>query len=686
MPFGVKSAPEVFQKHLTHALQDLNGVLVCADDVLVVGYGETPEEIDRDHDQNCRKFLERCQEKNIRLNAKKLKFKQDEIVYMGHHYSVDGMSPDPSKVSAVKDMMPPKDQTQLRSFLSTIAYLARYLPKLSTVSEPLRRLQKKNVPFEWSSECQLAFDQIKDMVTAAPILQYYDPTVPVTIQCNASEYGLGAALLQKNKPVCFASRPLTSTEKNYAQIEKEMLAIVFATHRFDHLIYGLPEIQIHTDHKPLQAIMHRSINEAPNKRLQKMILHLQRYPLQVHYVPGKEMWIADTLSRQISPDQYKTTKQSVFAVKLELHQLHHDLAITSACKEDILKATSEDETLQHVRMAIQSGDWSSPVIGEYLSSKKDLSTQDGLIFKSAKLVIPRALRSRMLKELHASHSGIETTRRRAREICYWPNMNAQITDLIKKCEACNALQPSQPREELHQHEVPEYPWLKVGMDIFECEGRQYLIMSDYTSNWFEICDMPRITASAVINECRKQFARHGVPLKVMADSGTQFTSFQFREFAKKWNFEIEVSSPYHHQSNGKAENAVKTAKQILHKCAIDGSDPLLAILEWRNSPSGDTGTSPAQRLFSRRCRTTLPINRESLKPNSTNTNDLARLWKAKSRQANNYNRQKKNLSDLQPGQNVSLQVPGTTSWIPGEIIRKLPYRAYEVMANDTIYR
>ncbi|KAK4310212.1 hypothetical protein Pmani_018203 [Petrolisthes manimaculis] len=172
-------------------------------------------------------------------------------------------------------------------------------------------------------------------------------------------------------------------------------------------------------------------------------------------------------------------------------------------------------------------------------------------------------------------------------------MNQQVTDLVKGCSICAAVQPSQQREPLLPHEIPKTLWTKVGMDFFEFRGRHYLIMTDYSTNWFEVSDMSRITTHALIDQCHFQFGRHGIPLTVVADSGTQFRSAEFTRFARGWNFEVVVSSPHYHQSNGKAENGVKTVKCMLQKCHLDNKDPMLAILEWRNTTSEKTGFSPA---------------------------------------------------------------------------------------------
>ena len=398
------------------------------------------------------------------------------------------------------------------------------------MAEPLRALQKKDVEFQWSPALQSSFEEIKKLVTTAPVLQNYDPSLPVILQCDASNYGLGTAILLEGKPFAYASRSLSSAEKNYAQIEKKMLAIVFATQGFDQLIYGVPVIQVQTDHKPLESIFRRPINDAPNKRLKSMLLKLQRYNLDTHYVSGKHVTIADTLSRQLPSQAEK--QQFIFTINLEQHKLALDLAVTSATLLDLQNETANDEELHSVITAIESGKWDSALIEDFTPSKNELTTQNGLVYKGAKLVIPLAARPKILVSLHTAHCGIEATKRRARDLYFWSGMNQQVTDHVKGCSICAAVQSSQQREPLLPHEIPKTPWTKVGKDFFEFRGRHYLIMTDYTTNWFEVSDMPRITTYALIEQCRFQFSRHSVPLTVVADDRTRFQSAEFARFAR----------------------------------------------------------------------------------------------------------------------------------------------------------
>lgn len=294
MPFGICSAPEEFESTLHEQLGDLEGVEVLRDDMLVVGYGDTQDEANKNHDENLLRLLKRAREINLKFNKKKLNLRRSEVKFMGHVLTSDGLKPDADKVKAVAEMPRPTTKQETLSLLGFVTYLAKFLPRLSEVAQPLRELTTKNARFVWSSQHDKSFTEVKKLVSAHPVLKYYDMDAEVTIQCDASEKGLGATLLQNGQPVAFASRTLTPVEQRYAQIEKECLAIVFACTKFSQYITRRELITVESDHKPLQSIFKKSLLSAPG-RLQRMILRLQKYNINVVYKPGSQMYVADHL-------------------------------------------------------------------------------------------------------------------------------------------------------------------------------------------------------------------------------------------------------------------------------------------------------------------------------------------------------------------------------------------------------
>ena len=176
-----------------------------------------------------------------------------------------------------------------------INYLAPHIPNMASICKPLRDLLKVDVHFQWNTPAQTAIQQIKHILSSEPVLQFFNPAVSSVIQADASQHGLGACLLQQGKPVAYASRSLSSCECNYAQIEKELLAIVFACGKFHQYIYVFPN-RVRTDHKPLEVIFKKPLHQV-SPRLQRMLLCLQKYDLTIQYVKGKHLYVADTLSR-----------------------------------------------------------------------------------------------------------------------------------------------------------------------------------------------------------------------------------------------------------------------------------------------------------------------------------------------------------------------------------------------------
>uniref|UniRef100_A0A8C5Q177 Reverse transcriptase RNase H-like domain-containing protein n=1 Tax=Leptobrachium leishanense TaxID=445787 RepID=A0A8C5Q177_9ANUR len=229
-----------------------------------------------------------------------LQFKVKEVRFHGHILSWEGLKADPDKLRAILDMPQPENVKSLQRFIGFVTYLAKFLPHLSEVCEPLRRLLDKDA-------------DIKHLVTDTPVLKYYDVTTPVTIQSDASKTGLGCCLLQAGQPIAFASRALTLTEQNYAQIEKECLSIVFACQRFHHYLYGRDEITAETDHKPLISIFKKPLLCAP-KRLQSMLLTLQNYCLNVVYKPGRKCILVTLLAELQQLEVHPTMHNTQFAM------------------------------------------------------------------------------------------------------------------------------------------------------------------------------------------------------------------------------------------------------------------------------------------------------------------------------------------------------------------------------------
>ena len=567
-----------------------------------------------------------------------------------------------------------------------VQYLCKFLPHLSDISKPLRDLTLQDAEWSWEEPQPSTFERLKTAVASTPVLRYYNLQEEVTLQCDASQSGLGAALLQNGQPVAYASRALTPTETSYAQLEKELLVIVFACEKFDAYIFGRDVVKVESDHKSLESISRKELCLAP-KCLQRMLLRLQKYSLDVCYVKGEKMYLAGTLSRAYLPEV------NLCDFIRELEEVDHKatLPVSDQRWTQLIHASADDPALKQLRTVIQNGwpDRKSNVpecLRPYFDLHDELIVQGELIFKGPRLVIPTCLRKELMAVAHSTHIGIEGCLRRARECLFWPRMGTELKEFILKCNVCLAHRTSQTREPLLPHEVIARPWAKFGADLCDLHGRTLLVMSGYYSNYVEVARLTSVTTQSVVRELKTVFSHFGIPEVLVTDSGPQFSSAEFQEFATSWSFDHVTSSPRYPQSNGKAENAVKTVKRLFSKCREDGQSEFLALLDWCNTPTEGMGTSPAQRLMGRRCRTLLPMSESLLQPQFPMEDDLIALRGRKQRQERYYNRHCKQLKPIDRGDTVCVKVPGEKVWTSATCVGLAGPRSYLVKAGGAIYR
>lgn len=326
----------------------------------------------------------------------------------------------------------------------------------------------------------------------------------------------------------------------------------------------------------------------------------------------------------------------------------------------------------------------------YFCYRNELSSQDGLIFRNDRILVPHVLRRSLVESCHASHNGIEATLKLARANLFWPGMNSQIKDVVKQCGICARFAASQSNPPMQSHEIPVYPFQLVSMDVFFAEyrgaRRNFLITVDHYSDFFELDILKDLTPESVIIACKGNFARHGIPQRVVCDNGTNFVNQKMTKFASEWDFELVTSAPYHQQANGKAEAAVKIAKHLLKKAEESGSDYWYALLHWRNIPN-KIGSSPVARLFSRSTRCGVPAAVDRLCP--AVVEDVHTAIEANRKKAKfYYDKKAKQLPDLQVGSPVHVQLRPDTSkfWTPGIVSSRLNDRSYVVNVDGVDYR
>ncbi|UYV78068.1 K02A2.6-like [Cordylochernes scorpioides] len=369
--------------------------------------------------------------------------------------------------------------------------------------------------------------------------------------------------------IAYASRSLSETERKYAQIEKEALALTWAMDKFKNYIISL-EVELETDHKPLISIFSTKALEDLSPRIQRMKLRMMRYSFKIKYIPGKKNILADVLScapRNVSDKWIK---------EIAVHQ-------------------SKDPTIQRVKSYVQDH-WPdksklSQKEVEFWHVRNDLIIINNLLMKGSRYVVPGSLRSEILSRIHEGHQGV-TKCRRMRESFYWPKSYKDVEQMVLNCNEC-IKKSSSWKEPIIMTGFSDRPWKEVAMDLCQFEGKHFLVITDYYSCYPEFSRLDKLSAETVILHTKSIFAGHGIPKLVRMDNGLQFKNYLFQNFEK--------------------ESSVKMIKARLKK----SQDPYLGLLAYRTTPL-ENGFSPSELLMGRKLRTDLPTHPDLLKPTLVN--------------------------------------------------------------------
>ena len=310
-----------------------------------------------------------------------------------------------------------------------INYISKFTQHMSNITAPLRELIKKHAHFVWEEKHSIAFDNVKKALTSPNSLKFYDVAKEVTLQVDASYGGLGATLLQEDGPVAYASKAMAVTQTKWAHIEKEMLAIVFGCSRFHQYVYG-NRIRVKTDHKLLEVILNKPLSQAL-MRLQKMMMQLQAYDIDIVYKKGNEMFVADVLSRAYSEKIVEEHFDRDIEQDKCIHLMSKKAYITDSRVQEIVKENMVDTPIQTLIGQIR-GEWPErredvPLeIRCYYDYRLELLEQNGLVYKGRRILIPLCLRKEILQKLHINHQGIVKTKQIARDTVFWPGLAQQM--------------------------------------------------------------------------------------------------------------------------------------------------------------------------------------------------------------------------------------------------------------------
>ena len=652
-------------------LQGIPFVICYLDDILVTGRSE------EEHRKNLEEVLSRLQRHGIRLKKEKCRFFSKSVEYLGHVINAEGVHTSPTKVKAIIEAPPPRNLQELRSFLGLINYYAKFISNLSSSLHPLHALLKVGQSWKWTGDCEEAFQLAKLSLIAAPVLAHYDPSIPLVVATDASAYGVGAVLSHRypdgsERPIAYASRTLSSSEHNYAQVEKEALSLVFGVQKFHQYLYGR-HFSLQTDHKPLTTILGPKTGIPPlaAARMQRWALLLSAYHYDIAFKLTKAHANADGLSRLPLPDSTAVGNHPDPTI-FNMVQLS-SLPVTAT---EVTVATRTDPVLGKLLKCLRQG-WPQSVPEELIPfhrRRDELTVEGDSVLWGHRVVIPTKLQRKVLEELHQGHPGVVRMKAIARSHVWWPRLDKRIEEQSKSCIACQSTRNIPAKAPLHPWAWCATPWERVHIDFAgPFLGKMLFVAIDTHSKWPEVAAMTTTTTSKTIAVLREVFARNGIPRQIVSDNGPQFTSDEFSYFMKSNGIRHIRTSPYHPSSNGAAERFVQTVKKTLlaeHRTGIPLERAIATfLLRYRTTPYATTGVTPASLFVGRELRTRLHLL----------TPELGSRVREKQLEQKLHHDRHAQRRELVPGQNVwARNFCGDPNWVEAIVTDRIGSLTYLV--------
>lgn len=654
MPMGLKNSPSTFQRVMDNVLKDLQNVvcLVYLDDIIVFSTSL------QEHMVNLEKVFTKLRESNFKVQMDKSEFLKLETAYLGHIITKDGIKPNPDKIQAIEKYPLPRTPKEIKQFLGLVGYYRKFIPDFARITKPLTQCLKKGRQVVVNTQYIDCFEKCKQLLTNDPILQYPDFTRDFILTTDASNVAIGAILSQgtigTDKPVCYASRTLNESEINYSTIEKELLAIVWATKYFRPYLFGR-KFRIVTDHKPLQWVMNL---KEPNSRLTRWKLKLSEYDFTVVYKKGQANTNADALSRveihneetdsmianaserprsvaNSSTVSAHTSRESpileVPIVDEPLNKFHRQIIITvvgdikkrpTASKPfdthtrtvvQVSQSNLENDIVnlikEYVNPKVKTGILINPPLAMYkivpiIQDKFKNSAMNLVLTKREVENVKEYLRQQeILKHYHdgkTNHRGINECYLALSQRYYWPKMKDQITKFINDCIICGQAKydrkPIKPQLKIVPPAIK--PFEIVHIDLLTIQTEKYLTIVDVFSKYAQAYHIQDGTAISILQALLKFCTHHGLPLTIVSDNGTEFTNQLFNEFVNLHKINHHRILPHSPNDNGIVERFHSTLLEHLRilKLRYKGEDVInlvpYAILAYNSSVHSFTKCKP----------------------------------------------------------------------------------------------
>uniref|UniRef100_A0A2N9IPW9 Reverse transcriptase n=1 Tax=Fagus sylvatica TaxID=28930 RepID=A0A2N9IPW9_FAGSY len=615
MPFGLTNAPAVFMDLMNRVFHEYldRFVIVFIDDILV--YSKSLEE----HEDHLRIVLQILRDKKLYAKLKKCEFWLNQVVFLGHVVSKDGITVDPSKIEAVVSWDRPTNVSEVRSFLGLAGYYRRFVEGFSRIAAPLTHLTRKNAKFEWKEECEKSFQELKQRLVTAPVLTIPSSSGGFVIYSDASRKGLGCVLMQHGRVVAYASRQLKNYEQNYPTHDLELAAVVFALKIWRHYLYG-EKCEIYTDHKSLKYFF---TQKELNMRQRRWLELIKDYDCSINYHPGKANVVADALSRKSSgfSAALLTTQKEIIndleRMGIEVVMGHSGAYLASLSVQPTL--------IERIKLS-QSGDSQLvKIMDEVQSGKKPMFniSDDGVLKFGNRLCVPNdpSIKKDILEEAHRSsytiHPGSTKMYRDLRETFWWNNMKREIAQFVEQCLTCQQVKVEHQRPSglLQSLSIPEWKWEHISMDFVSGLPRS---PKGHDAIWVIV---DRLTKSAhfipiQMNYSLDQLAQlyveeivrlHGIPVSIVSDRDPCFTSRFWKSLHKALGTNLNFSTAFHPQTDGQSERTIQIVEDMLRACVLDlkgswANHLCLVEFAYNNSFQSSIGMAPYEALYGRKCR------------------------------------------------------------------------------------
>ena len=590
LPFGLCNSPGIFQAFMCKILAGIPNLIIYQDDILVMT---------SNRDEHCiilDKVLTALRKAGVKINNSKCCFFTDSVKYLGYIFDSNGVSPNPDKIKAIIDAPTPSNLKEVQSFIGLCNFYSRFIRNFSTLLSPLYRFMKKNTKFIWNSSHDKCVNTVKNLFKNNKVLKLFNSKLDIAIETDASSVGIGAVLMQKQGnvwfPVQFASRTLNAAEKNYSQIEREALSVVFACEKFKQFLLG-SYFTIKNDHKPLQKLL-GCFNNVPTNcsaRLQRWALRLSQFKYKFEHIKGADNVNSDFLSRL--PLKETVEENEPYELIFVVNSLDENIF---TCK-DIAIHTDRDKNLLLLKNYIKFGfpvQMNNVLLKPFKNLAGELSIMKECIMYNNKVFIPESLRSNILNQLHFGHPGINVMKSIARSLVWYPGIDKDIDTVVRSCNECilNSSKPSQ--KNFVEWPRPPRAWSRLHIDHLFFEGHILLVVVDGFSKYLEVDIVKNVSSIETIECLRAIFSRHGLPDTIVSDNATSFTSYEIKEFFHNNSINHLTSPPYSPSSNGQAERGVRIIKDLLKKNSRGSFRTRLsnALLFYRSKPHCITKVPP----------------------------------------------------------------------------------------------